>query len=79
MLRLQTAIKLLLKENPVLPNVFNFNGRCLLQSLRKEAKNLGYEESVADAHSPSKKNIDSSSKMVPLSPGADPFDVDQQS
>ena len=43
--RLETSIKLLLRENPVLPNVFNFNGKCLLNSLRKEASMLGYEAS----------------------------------
>lgn len=56
--RLQTMIKLLLKENPVLPNVFNFNGKCLLNSLRKESSLLGYEQSEIDESSPSKTNKD---------------------
>lgn len=83
--RLQTSIKLLLTENPVLPNVFNFNGKCLLHSLKKEAAHLGYEQSQTDFGSPSKQNIDilkvekgfsTDSKVMALSPGADPFDVD---
>ena len=85
-MRLQTSIKLLLKENPVLPNVFNFNGKCLLRSLKKEAAHLGYQDSQGDfGLSPSKDNADllkvgkelsTESKVLGLSPGADPFDVD---
>ena len=36
--RLQIGIKLLLKENPVLPTAFKFNGVCLLEKLKREEK-----------------------------------------
>ena len=34
--RLTCAIVLLLKENPMLPFGFKFNGHCLLEQLKKE-------------------------------------------
>lgn len=52
--RLIVTIKLLLKENPVLPVSFNYKGTCLLAELRKEQKALGIEEDDAPIHSPTK-------------------------
>ena len=36
--RLQIGIKLLIKENPVLPTGFKFNGICLLEKMKREEK-----------------------------------------
>jgi hypothetical protein len=38
--RLLVSIKLLLKENPVLPTSFNFNGECLIESLSREIREI---------------------------------------
>lgn len=36
--RILVTIKLLLKENPVLPTAFNFKGSCLLETLIRNLK-----------------------------------------
>ena len=41
--RILVTIKLLLKENPVLPTAFNFKGKCLLESLMKNLRELGHQ------------------------------------
>jgi hypothetical protein len=72
---------LLLKENPVIPNTFNYKGKCLLEQLNKELKMLGYESETVPA-SPTKRDlkmnhqVSTDSKVLALSPGKDPFDVD---
>ena len=53
--RLRVTIKLLLKENPVLPVTFIYKGSCLLEALRKEQKALGIEEEEEPIHSPTKQ------------------------
>jgi hypothetical protein len=40
--RLLVTIKLLLKENPILPMAFNFKGQCLLETLMKNLKEMGH-------------------------------------
>lgn len=41
--RLYTQIKMLLKENPILPYAFNYKGSCLLEILIREQKELGLQ------------------------------------
>lgn len=41
--RILVTIKLLLKENPVLPTAFNFKGQCLLESLMKNLREMGHK------------------------------------
>ena len=36
--RLQVAIKLLLKENPIIPNTFKFRGKCLIEKYKAEER-----------------------------------------
>jgi hypothetical protein len=39
--RALVAIKLLLKENPILPMAFNFKGKCSLETLMKDLREMG--------------------------------------
>jgi hypothetical protein len=43
--RIQIAIKMLLKENPMLPTSFKFGGDCLLEQLKREEKDQRDKES----------------------------------
>lgn len=38
--RILVSIKLLLKENPVLPTSFNFKGECLIETLSREIREI---------------------------------------
>ena len=80
--RLKISIKLLLKENPVLPNAFNYKGTCLMETLQKELTAAGYEDLSEGPSSPTKRDLkmgaqhSTDSKVLALSPGKDPFDVE---
>jgi hypothetical protein len=52
--RLKTAIKLLQKEHVFIPTNFNFKGRCLLQDINKELRQLG--EDISDEDVPIKSH-----------------------
>jgi hypothetical protein len=71
---------LLLKENPVLPNAFNFKGHCLLQQLKMELRMLGFSEKSDDereSKSPTKRDPQADVQTTDSKQlAADPFDVD---
>mmetsp|Transcript_5194 Transcript_5194/g.8025 ORF Transcript_5194/g.8025 Transcript_5194/m.8025 type:complete len:136 (+) Transcript_5194:4610-5017(+) len=57
--RLRITIKLLLKENPILPNQFNFKGIDLLDAIKKEQKMLGVDTTIDQDKTPSReRNLD---------------------
>ena len=86
--RLKVTIKLLLKENPILPPAFNFKGLDLMSVIRKEMKLMGDDTTTIDHHRTPRrgknqdlKDTSTESKLLPMSPDAlgkshDRFDVD---
>ena len=60
--RILVTIKLLLKENPVLPTAFNFKGKCLLESLMKNLRGLGHQ--VDDIEIKKLKNNDDNESVA---------------
>jgi hypothetical protein len=60
--RILVTIKLLLKENPILPTAFNFKGQCLLETLMKNLKEMGHK--VADVEIKKTKNNDDDESLV---------------
>lgn len=60
--RILVTIKLLLKENPVLPTAFNFKGKCLLESLMKNLRELGHQ--VDDIEIKKLKNNDDNESVA---------------
>lgn len=44
--RLLVSIKLLQKENPVLPLTFNYKGHCIKEKIKRELRELG--QTIAD-------------------------------
>lgn len=53
--RILVAIKLLLKENPVLPMAFNYKGKCLIETLMRNLREMGHNINESDIK---KKNND---------------------
>ena len=60
--RILVTIKLLLKENPVLPTAFNFKGKCLLESLMKNLREMGHQ--VDDIEIKKLKNNDDNESVA---------------
>jgi hypothetical protein len=54
--RILITIKLLLKENPILPTAFHYKGKCLIEQLIREQRELGIEPTEI-TRSPSKKAL----------------------
>lgn len=56
------TIKLLLKENPVLPTAFNYKGNCLLETLMKNLREMGHK--VDDIEIKKLKNNDDNESVA---------------
>ena len=71
--RIIISIKLLLKENPVLPTSFIYKGSCLLLALKKQQKDLGIEvtddTTTKSPHKDRKRENSTDGKLTNLSPG----------
>ena len=60
--RILVTIKLLLKENPILPTAFNFKGKCLLETLMKNLREMGHQ--VDDIEIKKLKNNDDNESVA---------------
>lgn len=64
--RILVNIKLLQKENPVLPLTFNYKGHCIKEKIKRELRELGHSIADDDPRSPglSKTGTNSDLAMI---------------